>query len=116
MGVSEEYRQFVEDLFADLGPVSVRAMFGGAGIYHQGVMFAIIANESLYLKVDDGNRARLEAAGMAPFTYTAKGKTATMSYWELPEALYDDPDAAAEWAREAFAAALRSRKGGKSQE
>ena len=110
MAVSEEYKVFLTDLFAGFGPVTIRAMFGGGGVFHDGLMFGLIADDTLYLKVDDINRADFESEGMGPFTYTGKGKPVSMSYWEVPEATYDDPDLFVEWAREAFAAAQRSKK------
>lgn len=110
MTVPDSFRIFVEELFAVFGPVSIRNMFGGGGVFHDGIMFAIIANEMLYLKVDDSNRPDFEAEGMGPFAYTAKGKTATMSYWEVPERLYDDADEFAIWAAKAYAVALKAKK------
>ncbi|MDA7948618.1 MAG: TfoX/Sxy family protein [Hyphomicrobiaceae bacterium] len=110
MSVSDEYKSFLNDLFAGFSPVSIRSMFGGAGVFHDDVMFALIADDTLYLKVDDVNRDDFESEGMKPFTYTGKGKPVSMSYWEVPEAAYDDPDLFVEWARKAFAAAQRSKK------
>ncbi len=110
MAISEEYRQFVEELFAGFGPVTIRSMFGGGGVFHDGIMFAIIADETLYLKADDTNRESFEAEGMGPFTYKAKGRETGMSYWEVPERLYDDPDDFADWARSAYAVSFRSSK------
>lgn len=110
MSVSKEYKVFLEDLFAGFGPVTIRNMFGGGGVYHDGVMFALIASDTLYLKADEITRADFEAEGMKPFTYTGKGKPVAMSYWELPEVLYDDPDAFAQWARKAFDVALAAKQ------
>jgi DNA transformation protein len=115
MRVSDEYRTFVEDLFAEFGPVTIRSMFGGAGVFHDGVMVAIIARESLYLKADAATRAEFEAEGMEPFTYDAKGRTVSLSYWGVPERLYDDPDEFAGWARKAFAVAYGAKKGGEGK-
>lgn len=112
MGVSAEYQTFVKELFGPFGPVTIRRMFGGAGVYHDGVMLALIAGQSLYLKADERNRADFEKAGARAFTYTAKGRTTALSYWEVPEALYDDPDAFAEWARKAFDAAVAGKAAG----
>lgn len=110
MSVNEEYKAFLHELFTGFGPITIRHMFGGGGVYHDGVMFALIADETLYLKADEITRADFEAEGMGPFTYTGKGKPVRMSYWELPEALYDDPDRFADWARTAFDVALRAKK------
>jgi DNA transformation protein len=86
-------------------------MFGGAGIYRDGVMFALIADESLYLKADDLSKPDFEAEGLSPFAYATKNGTNTiMSYWRAPERCLDDPQEMAEWAKKALAAALRARK------
>ena len=77
----------------------MRRLFGGAGLYADGVMFAILSKDVIYLKADDGTRAAFEREGCAPFSYQAKGgKRAIMSYWRMPERLYDDPDELAVWA------------------
>jgi DNA transformation protein len=110
MALSKEFRAFVEELLAPLGPVRIKPMFGGAGISQDGVNFAFIVADTLYFKADDANRAAFEAEGMAPFGYTAKGKRIETSYWRVPERLLDDPDALHEWAREALAAARRAKK------
>ena len=84
-------------------------MFGGAGIYADGVMFGLVAGGVIYLKADEHNVSAFEAEGLAPFTYpTRNGKRGVMSYRLMPERLYDDPDELAAWAREALAAARRS--------
>ncbi len=105
MGVSPEFEVFIQDQLAEFGPITIRSMFGGGGIFHRGVMFAIIADDRLYFKVDDSNRSDFESEGMQPFAYEARGKTATMSYWELPERLYDDAEELIGWARKSFAVA-----------
>lgn len=110
MAVSLEFKGFLEDQFSEFGPVTIRNMFGGAGIYHAGLMFALIADGNLYFKVDEANQPDFEAEGMTPFTYTGKGRPVVMSYWQIPDALYDDPHHFAEWARKAYDAASRSRK------
>jgi len=105
---------FIRDLFAPFGPVTVRRMFSGAGIFADGLMFGLVVRDVIYLKVDDANRADFEREASAPFTYT-RGKKSdrprehALPYWRLPERLYDDPDELAEWARRAFAAAERKK-------
>lgn len=108
-----EFVDFVLEGLQPLGGVSGRRMFGGWGLYKDGVMFALIADDQLYLKVDDGNRAAYDAQGLQPFTYTGKGRSILMSYYEAPGDGFDDPDILCAWAREAFAAALRAKKRGK---
>jgi DNA transformation protein and related proteins len=83
-------------------------MFGGHGIFMDGLMFGLIADDQLYLKVDDGNRAAYEAEGLQPFTYAGKSRRVKMSYREAPSEGFDDPDILCAWAREAYAAALRA--------
>jgi DNA transformation protein and related proteins len=105
---------FLRDLFAPFGPVTVRRMFSGAGIFADGLMFGLIVRDVIYLKADDTTIPDFKREGSAPFTYT-RGKSSgrptehALPYWRLPERLYDDPDALAEWARRAFAAAARKK-------
>jgi DNA transformation protein len=99
----------ISELFAQFRPVSVRRLFGGAGLYADGVMFAILSKDVIYLKADEATRAAFEREGCAPFSYRAQsGQRAIMSYWRMPERLYDDPDELASWAERALAAARRS--------
>ena len=105
---------FIRDLFAPFGPVTVRRMFSGAGIFADGLMFGLVVRDVIYLKADGGNRADFERENCAPFTYTRGKKSGRPSehalpYWRLPERLYDDPDELAEWAQRAFAAAERKK-------
>ncbi len=82
-------------------------MFGGAGIYADSVMFALIADDVIYLKAGESNEADFAAENLPPFTYQAgNGKRAIMSYRRMPDRLYDDPDELAQWAARALAAAL----------
>ena len=101
----------IQELFIAFGPVTVRRMFGGAGIYSEGVMFALSYDGLVYLKADESMTASFEREGSAPFMFTGKdGRRATMSYWRLPDRLYDDPDELAAWAKAAFAAARRAQE------
>ncbi len=109
MAVSAEYCAFVLELLEPLGGVSLRRMFGGAGLFCHGVMFGLIAGERLYLKSGDGNRADFEDAGCGPFTYATKnGEQGIMSYYEAPDSLFDEPDEMLDWARKALDEALRA--------
>jgi DNA transformation protein len=110
MAIDSDFVATVLDLLSRWGGVSARRMFGGYGIYRQGLMFALVADDVLYLKVDDRNRPSYQAAGMGPFTYDGKSKTVTLPYWEAPSELFDDDDAMIEWAKSAFGAALRAHK------
>src|SRR5262249_40630565 len=112
MAVSAEYRAFIEDLFEPVFPVRIKAMFGGAGIYAGDIMFAIIADERVYLKADDSTKPDFEAEGSGPFVYVGgDGKKMAMSYYALPERLYDEPDEIKAWALKAVDVALRTRNG-----
>ena len=84
-------------------------MFGGHGLYCDGTMFALIADGVLYLKVDDENRSDFERAGATPFAYRARGRSVVMPYYLAPEEVLESRTLAAPWARNAYAAALRSR-------
>jgi DNA transformation protein len=96
----------IRDLFAVFGPVEVRRMFGGAGIYADGIMFALVHDGAIYLKAGAQNAAAFERERCPPFTYTTKGGTrGVMSYRRMPDRLYDDADELAVWARDALATA-----------
>ena len=106
--------EFIRDLFAQFGPVTVRRMFSGAGIFRDGLMFGLIVRDVIYLKADDSSIADFEREACKPFTYTrgkASGRPSqhALPYWRVPERLYDDPEELAEWARRAFEAAERKR-------
>lgn len=102
MTASEGFKDFITDQLASFGPVRIRNMFGGAGVYADDVMFALIADDTLYLKADESSVPAFEAEGMGPFTYKAEGrKPIAMSYWELPPRLLEEADELAEWARQA---------------
>lgn len=101
-------REALAELFAELGPVTIRRMFSGYGISVDGVTFALALRGVVLLKVDDATRPRFETEGSKPFQYDAGGRTVTVgSYWSLPERLYDDPEELAAWARAAIATAHR---------
>ncbi|MBP7683963.1 MAG: TfoX/Sxy family protein [Deltaproteobacteria bacterium] len=97
------------DLLQPLGAARARAMFGGHGIYLDGVMFALVHEDELYLKVDDVTEARFEAAGLPRFVYAKKGGgTMSMSYRRAPVAALDDGDLLVEWARLGVEASQRA--------
>jgi DNA transformation protein len=110
MPVSPAYKAFVQDVLSEFGPVSIRNMFGGAGIYADGVMFAILIDDTLYLKTDALSARDFAAEGKGPFTYRAKGRApVAMSYWEVPERLLDDPEELVAWAKRAHAVAIAAK-------
>jgi DNA transformation protein and related proteins len=101
-----DFHDFVGELFAGFGPVRIKRMFGGAGIYAGQVMFGLIDDDTIYLKTDEALKAELAAEGSAGWVYSrAPGRWEETSYWRLPEAALDDPEAAADWARKALAVA-----------
>ena len=93
-----------------VAPVAARAMFGGYGLYAEGVMFALIAYETLYFKVDDENRADYLESGMGPFLYERHGKPIQMSYYQLPETVLESPIELLSWVEKSQAAARRSKR------
>ncbi len=103
MAVTEGFKDFVRELLAAFGPVTIRNMFGGAGVYADGVMFAILVDDTLYLKTDATSMRAFEREGMGPFTYVPTGKQpVAMPYWEAPPRLLEEPDELVAWAREAY--------------
>jgi DNA transformation protein len=108
----DPFLTFVPELFEQMGPVTVRRMFGGAGAYARGRMFALIAGDVIYLKVDDALKAKLIAAGSAgPFVWAPEsgpkaGRKVEIGYWRLPDSAMDDPDEAAKWGKAALKVAL----------
>ena len=98
------------DLLQGFGGVNARRMFGGTGLFRDGLMFGLIHADTLYFKVDEGNRADYEARGLPPFRYERKGKTIALGYRQAPEEALEDEAVLVEWSRRAWEAALRGRK------
>lgn len=117
MAVSAEYSAFVLEMLEPLDGVSLRRMFGGAGLFCHGVMFGLIAGDRLYFKAGEANRGDFEDAGCGPFTYATKnGEHGILSYYEAPDSLFDEQDEMVDWARKALDVALRANsKGGTSK-
>jgi len=105
--MADAFIEHLHDLFAALGPISTRAMFGGHGLYFDGLIIGIVIDDALYLKTDDETRAQFEAAGCIPFVYTSQQQPITTSYWSLPEEAMESAQAMLPWAKLAFEAALR---------
>jgi DNA transformation protein and related proteins len=104
---------WLKELFEPFGEISVRRMFGGAGLYRDGIMFGLVSDGDIYLKADDSIADRFREAGSRPFVYRKGKKPVTMSYWSLPEAALDDSDLLKEWAQLSFEAAMRAKPPGK---
>ncbi len=102
-------REFLDELFAPVGRVQLKRMFGGLGAFSDGLMFAIIIAEVIYLKADVETRAAFEAEGCTPFVYPRKdGRAVSLSYWRMPERLIDEPDEFVVWSRQAIMVARRA--------
>ncbi|QDZ00800.1 TfoX/Sxy family protein [Nitratireductor mangrovi] len=100
----------IQELFSGLGPVSIRRMFGGKGVYHNGVIVAVLLRGELMLKGDAEVAGAYEAAGARRWTYAHRrnGSLVAMPYWTAPDDALDDPDEMAGWARLAYQAGLRA--------
>jgi DNA transformation protein len=94
-------------LFAPFGPVTVKRMFGGAGIYADGLCFAIETRGEVFLKTDEVSRPDFSAEGATPFVYMAKGKSRPTSFWRLPAIAHEEPDELRRWASMGLEAAQR---------
>jgi DNA transformation protein and related proteins len=108
--VGNSFHDFVRELFAGVGRVEVKRMFGGAGAWVDGVMFLLIADDTIHIKVDDALKAELRAEGCGPFVWEPlsgprAGEKIDLGYWRLPDSALDDPDEAATWGRKALAVA-----------
>jgi DNA transformation protein len=102
-------RDFLIDLFADFGPVTIRRMFSGFGISADGTTFALALRAGLYFRADEATIPLYEAEGSHPFQYQTRARTVTVnSYWQLPARLFDDSEELSVWARAALAAAQRA--------
>ncbi len=111
-----EFVDYVVELMAGWAAVSSRRMFGGYGLYRDGLMFALIVEDELYFKTDAANVALFERAGSRPFVYQSQTRTVQMSYWSAPAASLDSPAEMVEWCQSAYGSALRAQvaKAGKS--
>jgi DNA transformation protein and related proteins len=108
MVASDSFAEFLREELAPLGRVTMRRMFGKTGVFCDELMFGMVTDNMLYLRVDDHNRAAFEeAASFPPLSYEKKGCTIDLSFWRVPERLFDEPDELVTWARIALAAAAR---------
>jgi DNA transformation protein and related proteins len=108
MTASAGFAEFLRDQFAPLGRVTTRRMFGKTGVFCDGVMLGMVAEDTLYFRVDDDNRTAFkEAEASPPLNYEKQGRTIDLSFWRAPERLLDEPDELVAWARIALAAARR---------
>ena len=108
MAVDSDFRDFVVDQLSAI-PVAPRRMFGGVGLFVDGLMFGIIGrSDTLFFKTDDSNTPDYEALGAEPFTYTRGGEVRSMGYHTVPAEILDDPEDLAQWAEKAIAVARRA--------
>jgi len=110
MSDTQEFASHIVDLLHPFGSCEAKRMFGGFGIFHQGLMFGLIADGSLYLKADEESKALFEAEDCKPFTYYKKDKAFNLSYYLAPEEFFEEPEDCLRWAQTAFDAALRNPK------
>jgi DNA transformation protein len=103
-----EFADYVVELMASWAPVSARRMFGGHGLYREGLMFALIAGDQLYFKTDTANVGQFERADCHPFVYESRERTVQMSYWSAPAACLESPAEMRGWCQSSYAAALRA--------
>ncbi len=114
MAMARGFQDFVLDLLGPLDPMP-RRMFSGVGLFHGGVMFALLVRDAMYLRVDELTRERFEGAGSRPFTYRRGEQDVSLSaYYVVPEDLLDRQDELLQWARDAIAAARRAASSGRS--
>lgn len=108
MAYDPDFGDWVREHFAALGPIEIKRMFGGAGVYANGLMFALLDDGVIWLKADETGAQALVEAGSRQFTYPTKdGQTMTMGYWSLPDRAMDDADEAVTWARQSIDTAER---------
>ncbi|MDO9482449.1 MAG: TfoX/Sxy family protein [Hydrogenophaga sp.] len=104
-----EFVEHLSEVFHLFGLIQAKSMFGGYGIYHQDLMFGLVADNTLYLKTDAESAPYFSAVGSLPFEYTKNGVTMKMSYFSAPIEVFDEPEMARLWACRAYEAALRSK-------
>lgn len=108
MASKAEFANHIVDLLEGFGAVEVKRMFGGFGIFHQGLMIALLSDGSLYLKADDQTKARFEAEDCMPFSYLKQDKEFKLNYYSAPESFFEESDETVKWAKLAYDAALRN--------
>lgn len=105
-----EFLEMVAEQMAGLGAISTRAMFGGYGLYCNGLFIAIVTGDRLYFKADTQSQPRFESCGLQRFEYRARGKVVQLMYYEAPAEVHDDARVMSEWGQLALAAAVRARQ------
>ncbi|MGB8518258.1 MAG: TfoX/Sxy family protein [Gallionella sp.] len=103
-----EFLEYVLETMLHWAPVTSRKMFGGYGLYRDGLMFALVVEDELFFKTDANNVAQFERAGSRPFSYQSKTRTVRLSYWSAPAESLESPAEMRDWCQLAYAAALRA--------
>lgn len=103
-----EFVRHVREMIDPIGGVAVRSMFGGFGIYKGSLMFGLVSEDTLYLKVDDESKPDFESRGLEPFTYERKSRAYAMSYYRVPDDALENPAELQQWAEKAHRAAVRA--------
>jgi DNA transformation protein and related proteins len=109
MTASSSFAEFLREQLSPLGPLAMRRMFGKTGVFCDGLMFAMVTEDVLYVRVDAQNEAMFaEAAATPPLNYVvAKGRVIDLAFWRVPDRLFDEPEELLSWARAALGAAGR---------
>jgi len=105
-----DYVEYLKEVFHEFGPIQPRRMFGGYGIFYKELMFALVADDTLYLKADETISPYFTERELEQFNYEKQGKAFKMSYYMAPEDIFDDPEEAKIWADRSYAAAVRTKK------
>ena len=103
-----EFVEHLHEVFGEFGSIQVRRMFGGHGLFRHGLMFGLVAEDTVYLKADESSAVHFEEKGLEQFEYGRSGKRVKLSYFQAPDEIFDDPSEAAAWAGRAFDAAVRA--------
>ncbi|MBC8412891.1 MAG: TfoX/Sxy family protein [Nitrospira sp.] len=115
MKKTSEFIEFLEEVFEKFGIIDIKKMFGGYGVYHEGLMFGLVERNTLYLKADIKTKELFESMELSQFSYRRKDKTIKMSFYRAPEEIFDDKNLAVKWADLAYGSAFRSASSGKNQ-
>lgn len=107
-----DFADYLKDAFSSFGPISCRKMFGGHGVYHDGIMFGLIADNILYLKADNSFAEEFRMRGLPQFQYPKGNKIVKMSYFQAPDEIFDSMQDAEWWAKRAFGCAVKAKKKG----
>jgi len=105
-----EFVKYLDVVFREFGTITSKKMFGGYGVYHQGIMFALVADDQLYLKTDNVNEKYFIEKSLAQFEYQKGDKVVKMSYFLAPDDIMDDAEQAMIWGTRSFDAAKRAHR------